>query len=589
MQALLKLQELPNEKVSHLRLMLDKINVHVRGLESLGMPQESYGSLLIPIIMQRMPGEITVQVARKVTEDIWPIKEILDIIQREIEARELSESVTVTQKTRQQAPKVSSATTKSFVAKTNVRETCFLCSKGHLTIECTEITDINKRTEILKKAKCCFKCLKLGHLAKECERKCKKCGGGHHQIICVKSKTKSIGEQASVTALVGEKGQILLQTAKAHAFAADGVTKLPITILFDSGSQRSYVSEETKKKLSLLSELSEVMNINTFGTNKHEKKLCKLVTVRVDVAGQVVPVNALAYPTICSPISSCITVSEYPHVRGLQFADSMEVSEKQIDLLIGADYYYHFITGEIIKGHSGPVAVSSKLGWLLSGPCKAENNSISCTNVNSHLILDHSPHKFVISDTELGQEQKSAETKEITESLREFWNHELLGLPDIAYSNTKTADDCTELDESSRADEYSEAEKCEKFDITFKGTRYEVGLPWRDEFSNESLSDNYDLCLKRLNSLHSRLKNDPKLFYEYNAIFEEQLRNGIIERVENNSNHQGKFHYLCHHGFVRTDHDTTKLHIVFYGSQKSGSKQLSLNDMLLLGEISCLV
>ena len=97
-----------------------------------------------------MPGEITVQVARKVTEDIWPIHEILDIIRREIEARELSKSVSVTRNTVKQPPKVSLATTKSFVAKTNEREICYLCSKGHLTIECTEITDVRKRTEILK-------------------------------------------------------------------------------------------------------------------------------------------------------------------------------------------------------------------------------------------------------------------------------------------------------------------------------------------------------------------------------------------------------------------------------------------------------
>ena len=576
MQALLKLQELPNEKVSHLRTILDKINIHVRGLESLGMPQESYGSLLIPIIMQRMPGEITVQVARKVTEDIWPIKEILDIIRREIEARELSESVSVSRKTVQQPPKVSFGTTKSFVSKGNTKETCYLCSKGHLTIECTEVTDVNKRTEILKKAKRCFKCLKTGHLAKECERKCKKCGGGHHQIICFKSKEKSVAEQAeqaSVTTMVNDKKQILLQTAKAYALAADDVTKIPITILFDSGSQRSYVSEAMKKKLSLPSEHSEIMNINTFGTDKHEKKICKLVTVRVDVAGQIVSVKALAYHTICSPISARVTVSEYPHLRGLHFADSVEESEKHIDLLIGADHYYEFITGEIIKGHSGPVAVNSRLGWLLSGPSAVENHSISCTNVNSNLVLDRSPHEVVISDSELGQDHESTKSKEIIESLREFWYHESLGLPEI--DNIKTPDKCGDSEE---------ADQGEQFDITFNGTRYEVGLPWRSDISNESISDNFDLCSQRLKSLHSRLKNDPALFNEYNAIFQEQLRNGIIERVPDNSTFQGKLHYLCHHGVVRKDHETTKLRIVFDGSQKSGSKQLSLNDMLVLGD-----
>ena len=78
MQALLKLQECPNDNVMNLRRIYDSINVKLCGLQSLGMPQESYGSLLVSVKMKRMPKEITVQVARKISEDIWPLKEILD-------------------------------------------------------------------------------------------------------------------------------------------------------------------------------------------------------------------------------------------------------------------------------------------------------------------------------------------------------------------------------------------------------------------------------------------------------------------------------------------------------------------------------
>ena len=101
MQALLNLQGLPNEKVSQLRLIFDQINAHVRGLETLGVTAERYGSLLIPIIMSRMPSDITIQVARKIKEDIWPIDEILDIIKDKISAREYSEKVSVTDKGQQ--------------------------------------------------------------------------------------------------------------------------------------------------------------------------------------------------------------------------------------------------------------------------------------------------------------------------------------------------------------------------------------------------------------------------------------------------------------------------------------------------------
>ena len=78
------------DRVNHLRTIYDNIMIHIRGLESLGIASEKYGSLLIPLIISRMPGEIALQVARKTSEDIWQINEIMDIIRKEIEAREIS-------------------------------------------------------------------------------------------------------------------------------------------------------------------------------------------------------------------------------------------------------------------------------------------------------------------------------------------------------------------------------------------------------------------------------------------------------------------------------------------------------------------
>ena len=43
-----------------------------------------------------------------------------------------------------------------------------------------------------------------------------------------------------------------------------------------------------------------------------------------------------------------------------------------IQLLIGADYYWAFVEGEVLKGSTGPVALRSKLGWILSGPLQGD-------------------------------------------------------------------------------------------------------------------------------------------------------------------------------------------------------------------------
>ena len=44
-----------------LRKIFDSITIHVCGLESLGTAPESYGNLLIPIFMSRMPKDVTLQ------------------------------------------------------------------------------------------------------------------------------------------------------------------------------------------------------------------------------------------------------------------------------------------------------------------------------------------------------------------------------------------------------------------------------------------------------------------------------------------------------------------------------------------------
>ena len=62
--------------------------------------------------------------------------------------------------------------------------------------------------------------------------------------------------------------------------------------------------------------------------------------------------------------------------------------------MLGADYFFEIVTGEIRKGSAGPVAISSKLGWLISGPVDVapkdaniySNFVSSCSIVDQHLV-----------------------------------------------------------------------------------------------------------------------------------------------------------------------------------------------------------
>jgi hypothetical protein len=70
-----------------LRLIYDKVSVNVAGLEAIGVKAEQYGSLLIPVIMSMLPSDVRIQIARNTTKDVWDIRELLDVIQKEVEAR----------------------------------------------------------------------------------------------------------------------------------------------------------------------------------------------------------------------------------------------------------------------------------------------------------------------------------------------------------------------------------------------------------------------------------------------------------------------------------------------------------------------
>lgn len=93
MEELLKLNICAVDKPSQLRFLYDKISVNIRGLEALGVKSEQYGSLLIPIIMAKVLDEIRIQVARNTSQDVWEIDSLLDLIQSEIDAREMSEKI----------------------------------------------------------------------------------------------------------------------------------------------------------------------------------------------------------------------------------------------------------------------------------------------------------------------------------------------------------------------------------------------------------------------------------------------------------------------------------------------------------------
>ena len=222
---------------------------------------------------------------------------------------------------------------------------------------------------------------------------------------------------------------------------------------------------------------------------------------------------------------------------------------------MGADYYWDLVIGDVIHGSDGPTAVSSRLGWLLSGRSRGPQSD---GNTFSNLIIagERLDNSRVASNDD--------HDNELVTSLKRFWELESIGIKSTG----------TESENPPKEQDFVRS-------IRFTGTRYEVGLPWKDNYPY--IDDDYELCRNRLKSLHQKLLKDPKHLEEYNRNIEEQLATGIVEEVPPNVKDEKNVHYLPHHCVVRKDKVTTKLRVVYDGSATTDTRNYSLNDCLLTG------
>ena len=134
------------------------------------------------------------QVAHHTSRDVWSITELLELIQKEVEARERTEQISLKDK-KVQTENISKpckpppSTSSSFFTKGESRKTfvkCSYCRGEHFSSECRKVTSSKARKSILQKEGSCFVCLRTGHLSRFCQNKrnCRNCGGRHHQSIC---------------------------------------------------------------------------------------------------------------------------------------------------------------------------------------------------------------------------------------------------------------------------------------------------------------------------------------------------------------------------------------------------------------------
>ena len=575
-QDLLMIEVPPTPSIEQLWKTYNSLQTHIRSLAVLNISGEQYGVILTTLILSRLPQDLRLEWAREGETHERDLSFLMNFLKKEIDRRELSQTFTNTTTTTTSI-KDSTPTAAALQASSNHRA-CELCNrKNHTMANCFILTraKICDRKAKLRKVGACFKGLSTvkGHAFRKCRAKCVKCKGGHHALLCSPNKSESDsspvrntnacmlntdtyqGAAVQNSGLSNEKNcasgvntvsaaesqtSVLMQTVQVTARGRGGMTEA--VILFDTGSDRSYISKDLVDRVGPEWLGSEALAYAAFGTDATSSvKEGNVYNVQLQGNGSEISLQATEIPTICVPLCQpSIPRSVLTSLGGnLGFVSVPEGQKVKVDILVGLDVYWKLMTGEMKFLSQSLVAQKSVFGWVLSGCVPVAKSMLSTVKITHQLFC----------------------TEVCEAGLKTFWDLESVG---ICEKQSPVIDPVLE--------EFNNS-------VQFDEGRYTVSLPWKNEEVKQSLLDNQKLAKSRLDHLTCRLVKDPDLEARYHEVFCGMQKEGVIEEVpmEEKLADSHPVFYLTHRPVVKESSTTTKVRPVFDASAK-GFNGVSLND-----------
>ena len=574
-------------RVTGLWQFYNQLNAHVRSLETLKVTGTQYGVVLTPLVLSRLPTDLRLEWARVGEDHEDDLEFLLEFLGNEIRRRERSQ-VIVSQsspgnfsKSVGDERKKATATAAALYSSSGTQKLHYaLCSKSHHTTKCWSLTrgPMEQRWDRVTKSGLCYSCLTKNHTAKACNKGCSKCNGKHHVLLCSAKRPAGNGNSmdnsldhgrpppppppperpssgdhlsssdrlASHTYLTHDSHDLLdkkvfLQTIQVTVQGRSGVTLA--NVLFDTGSDRSYISESLVMKIGPEWAGDQHVAYAAFGQkNPSKTKLRNLYQVELMCKdGQYKPLLATEVPFVCAPIYRPSVPERFLRsFRDLSLAGDYKQGERfSVDILLGLDAYWSFVLPQIVPGPDGLVAQNTVFGYILSGcvPGSAGADGVSM----SHPLLC-----FDVSAADMSR----------------LWDLESIGIPE----DEDTVDPLLQwFDES----------------VQFQDGRYVVALPWKDDAPR--LKNNLKQAGARLERLTQKLSQQPDLECRYSCALEEMETSGVIMEVppeELDSPHLT--YYMPHRPVVKESSSTTKVRPVFDASA-CGYNGVSLNDCMHTG------
>lgn len=422
-----------SDDVRSLRRLYDTLAAHICGLESLGRKLHTYGAMLLPVVQRAMPRDILLDFGRKCATDanstfddqrssstegpepttpegdrgtVNTLNKLLSFLKVEVESREnlaALQSLDLKQPSREipsQKQKSNSrmhgttAQSSAMLHQNVTPQDCFFCGTSeHATTNCDAAKALEEKRQLLRSSGRCFKCTRRGHLSSACRMnvRCAKCQRKHATTMCDPSyptrppdtNDAVASTQISLEAVTNDgtapKETVLLQTATAQCSGES--SNAHVRVMFDGGSQRSYITSLTAQKLGCELVGQERLSVGFFGGHQEERPFRKVKVFLETKRGEKRELEVLETDVICDQ-----TIPKPPketleklEALGYECADSNDHGPKDIGLLIGADYLWDLTTGRTVKLGKRLRAVETAAGWTVQGPVEGSNDDGHCT------------------------------------------------------------------------------------------------------------------------------------------------------------------------------------------------------------------
>ena len=407
---------------------------------------------------------------------------------------------------------------------------CAYCSDEHWSDECQLYPDVESRKKRLRGS--CFKCLRRGHSWRDCRggRECVFCKlkGNHHRSLCPKQFGKQVEEQEPVLKAVESSNvalneQVVMQTSLAQIFNLDNETiNKNARLLFDCGSQRTYISKFMADNLQLKEIGKNYLVVYTFGTSKPSNIETPVVEIGLKLlSGFTLRIKANVVPDITGRIQrTAVNEKIQKRLTTYTLADTIPSKNETsfIDLLVGNDYYADIVSFRRVHISDNLYLLQSKLGWILSGRTKESSRSKNYSaQLLTCLLSTFNEQSLIYKNVDEVIDKKLR--------LEDFWQLETIGIRDCPVEN------------------YDEGALIKFNDtVRFIDGRYFVSWPWRND--EPQLPENYHLAYGRLKSLLKKWRDDPCFMKKYDEIMKDQLKKGIMEIIGVGTVVGVRIHYL---------------------------------------------